>query len=79
LGDGTLASMRLVGKATNDRSESTFDFTTLATGLVYRDVHEPQARRHHARDILVGYDFLRHFDYVFDYPHGHLIMIPHKQ
>lgn len=29
-------------------------------------------------DMLVGYDFLKHFDYVFDYPHGRLILTPNK-
>jgi predicted aspartyl protease len=27
---------------------------------------------------LLGFDFLRHFDYVFDYPHGVLYMKPHN-
>jgi predicted aspartyl protease len=27
---------------------------------------------------LVGFDFLKHFDYVFDYPHGVMYMIQHK-
>lgn len=27
---------------------------------------------------LLGFDFLKHFDYVFDYPHGVLYMVPHK-
>jgi hypothetical protein len=31
------------------------------------------------RTIFVGFDFLRHFDYVFDYPHGRVTMIPHKE
>jgi hypothetical protein len=29
-------------------------------------------------DMLVGYDFLKHFDYIFDYPHGRLILAPNK-
>lgn len=29
-------------------------------------------------DMLVGYDFLKHFDYVFDYPHGRLYLTPNK-
>jgi hypothetical protein len=29
-------------------------------------------------DGLIGFDFLKHFDYVFDYPHGVFYMIPHK-
>ncbi|GAC1391865.1 MAG: hypothetical protein NVSMB31_09540 [Vulcanimicrobiaceae bacterium] len=27
---------------------------------------------------LLGWDFLQHFDYVFDYPHSTVVMIPHK-
>ena len=30
------------------------------------------------RNILVGLDFIRHFNFIFDYPHGRLVMIPHK-
>ena len=29
-------------------------------------------------DGLLGFDFLKHFDYVFDYPHALMYMIPHK-
>jgi Aspartyl protease len=28
--------------------------------------------------MLLGYDFLKHFDYVFDYPHGRMFMTPNK-
>jgi Aspartyl protease len=28
--------------------------------------------------VLLGYDFLKHFDFVFDYPHGRMFMIPNK-
>jgi hypothetical protein len=31
-----------------------------------------------ANDMLLGYDFLKHFDYVFDYPHGRMFMTPNK-
>jgi hypothetical protein len=31
-----------------------------------------------AGDMLVGFDFLKHFDYVFDYPHGRMFMTPNK-
>lgn len=27
---------------------------------------------------LIGYDFLKHFDYIFDYPHGVMYMMLHK-
>jgi predicted aspartyl protease len=28
--------------------------------------------------MLLGLDFLKHFDYVFDYPHGRMFMMPNK-
>jgi Aspartyl protease len=28
--------------------------------------------------MLLGYDFLKHFDYIFDYPHGRMFMTPNK-
>ena len=28
--------------------------------------------------MLLGYDFLKHFDLVFDYPHGRMFMMPNK-
>lgn len=28
--------------------------------------------------MLVGFDFLKHFDFVFDYPHGRMFMRPNK-
>jgi predicted aspartyl protease len=29
-------------------------------------------------EAIVGFDFLRHFDYVFDYPQGHITMTQHQ-
>ncbi|MBV8067863.1 MAG: aspartyl protease family protein [Candidatus Eremiobacteraeota bacterium] len=29
-------------------------------------------------DMLLGYDFLKHFDYVFDFPHGRMFLTPNK-
>lgn len=31
-----------------------------------------------ANYVLLGYDFLKHFDYVFDYPHGRMFMTPNR-
>ncbi len=31
-----------------------------------------------ANDMLLGFDFLKHFDFVFDYPHGRIFMTPNK-
>lgn len=30
------------------------------------------------KDVLLGYDFLKHFDFVFDYPQGRMYMTPNK-
>ncbi len=29
-------------------------------------------------DVLLGFDFLKHFDFIFDYPHGRMYMTPNK-
>ena len=29
--------------------------------------------------MLVGFDFLKHFNLIFDYPHGRIVMFPHKE
>ena len=31
-----------------------------------------------SNDVLLGYDFLKHFNYVFDYPHGRMFMTPEQ-
>ncbi len=31
-----------------------------------------------SNDVLLGYDFLKHFNFVFDYPHGRMFMTPNK-
>jgi hypothetical protein len=31
-----------------------------------------------ASDMLLGFDFLKHFDFVFDYPHGRMFLRPNK-
>lgn len=31
------------------------------------------------RNVLVGFDYLKHFNYIFDYPHGRIIMQPHQR
>jgi hypothetical protein len=29
-------------------------------------------------NMLLGYDFLKHFDFVFDYPHGLMFLMTNK-
>jgi hypothetical protein len=31
------------------------------------------------RDVLVGFSFMKNFDFVFDYPHSAMVMTPHAQ
>lgn len=53
---------------------------SIAVGpIVYQNAPSCESASFSDRDILVGFDFLRHFDYVFDYPHGRLYMAPHKE
>ena len=39
---------------------------------------QPTCLQNFGADMLVGYDFLKHFNYVFDYPHGRLFLPPTK-
>lgn len=39
---------------------------------------QPVCLENFGADMLVGYDFLKHFNYVFDYPHGRLFLAPNK-
>ncbi|HTD38370.1 MAG TPA: hypothetical protein VK669_12715, partial [Candidatus Limnocylindrales bacterium] len=31
------------------------------------------------RYVLLGFDFIKNFNYIFDFPHSMIVMIPHKQ
>jgi predicted aspartyl protease len=44
----------------------------------YTQVEGCESRNWSLHSGLVGFDFLKHFDFVFDYPHGVMYMIPHK-
>ena len=77
---GTLQSHPVLGGVGGYEVESCGHVDSLTLGpIVYQQPPACESGSFSGRDILVGYDFLRHFDYVFDYPHGHLIMIPHKE
>ena len=39
---------------------------------------QPVCLENFGADMLVGFDFLKHFNYVFDYPHGRLFLAPNK-
>jgi predicted aspartyl protease len=47
--------------------------------IVYQNAPACESPSFENREILIGFDYLRHFNFVFDYPHGQLVMTPHKE
>jgi hypothetical protein len=47
--------------------------------IVYQSTYACESQSVGSDHILVGYDFLRNFDYVFDYREGILVLKPHPQ
>lgn len=46
--------------------------------FTYSEVEACESHDLTLHDGLIGFDFLKHFDFVFDYPHGVMYVIPHK-
>lgn len=44
--------------------------------IIYKSVAACETQEWSGREILIGIDFLRHFNYVFDYPHARIVIIP---
>jgi predicted aspartyl protease len=44
--------------------------------IVYKAVAGCEDQDWSGREILLGLDFLRHFNYIFDYPHAQIVIIP---
>jgi predicted aspartyl protease len=44
--------------------------------IIYKDVDACETQEWTGREILVGIDFLRHFNYIFDYPQAKIVIIP---
>jgi hypothetical protein len=55
-----------------------FSPRTLTLGPIQYQVGDWDACCMGANYALLGFDFLKHFDYVFDYPHGRMFMTPNK-
>ena len=56
------------------------DLDSLAVGpIVYGPFPGCTSFSMTGRDIIVGYDLLKNFDFVFAYPQGKMIMNPHRQ
>ena len=50
----------------------------ITVALCYTGTEACESSAWGLHDGLLGYDFLKHFDYLFDYPHGILYMRPHN-
>lgn len=46
--------------------------------VVYQTPSACESGSFSGREILVGLDFLKNFDFVFDYPHAQIVMLPRK-
>lgn len=58
--------------------ESCSTVASIAIGpIVYQGTYYCVSPEVKGDNIIVGYDFLRHFDFVFDYPAGLLVLKPH--
>lgn len=53
-------------------------FDSLTIGPIVYAFQEACESDFAANYMLLGYDFLKHFDFVFDYPHGRMFMSPNK-
>lgn len=45
--------------------------------FIYQNNLICESQHRSLNDALLGYDFLKNFDYIFDYHHGTIVMIPH--
>jgi predicted aspartyl protease len=46
--------------------------------IAYRPVPACMSDSMSDTDVLVGFDFLKHFNYVFDYPDGEIVLTARK-
>jgi hypothetical protein len=76
---GVLQSHPVVGGIGGYEVESCGHIDTIELGPIsYQNAPACESGSFSGRDVLIGFDYLRHFNYVFDYPHGQLVVTPHK-
>jgi len=77
---GYLQSHLAMGGVAGVEADECGHIESLALGpIVYQGTNACTSPSFDGREILVGFDFLKHFDMIFDYPHGRIIMTPHKE
>jgi hypothetical protein len=59
-------------------SEGCSSLESLAIGPITYSEQEACGAALGSNDMLIGFDFLKRFDFVFDYPHGRIFLTPNK-
>jgi len=63
-----------------DEDDECGNIDSMAVGpIVYSPLPACNTYSLSGRDVLVGFDFLKNFDFVFAYAQGKIVMTPHKQ
>jgi hypothetical protein len=74
-----LGSTRMGGGVGGSEIEHCGHLSSLQLGPIsYKPVPACDSTSMSRNDILVGLDFMKAFNYVFDYPDGIIVMIPRK-
>jgi len=77
---GYLQSHPMMGGVGGYEADSCGHIDSIELGpIVYQNAPACESSSFSEREILIGFDYLRHFNYIFDYPHGQLVMTPHKE
>jgi hypothetical protein len=77
-GDAFLGGNAFIGGIGGYEATTCGPLARLAVGpFIYTGTEACESPNWGLRSGLLGYDFLKHFDYLFDYPHGVLYMTPH--
>ena len=76
---GYLSSHVWIGGVGGDEEVECGRVSEIALGpIVYQNPATCMSHNFSGHEALIGFDFLKHFDYIFDYPEALIIMTPHK-
>ncbi|MGB6986892.1 MAG: retroviral-like aspartic protease family protein [Candidatus Aquilonibacter sp.] len=79
-GDSFLGGNAFIGGIGGYEATTCGPLARLSVGpFVYTSTEACESPNWGLHSGLLGYDFLKHFDYLFDYPHGVLYMRPHNE
>jgi predicted aspartyl protease len=76
---GYLASHMIIAGVGGEEEVTCGHLDQITLGpIVYQAPAACESNSYGPHEALIGFDFLQHFDYIFDYPHSQIVMIPHK-